>query len=714
MIRVDNPLASPSFTNQFISLGDIDNTSVAVPAAPQNGTSQSVDTGDPRVQNVIWRDNHLFAVNTIVPPSGPDAGQATAHWYEIDTTSLGNLTLSDQGNIGGEDIAAGTYTFYPSVAVDAVGNVAVGFAASGPSIYPGAYYAVHETTDAAGTVGPTGTLAAGQDYYYRAFGGDNRWGDYSAISIDPANDLTFWVYNEYAITRGTVLSQFPGEDGRWGTRWGSLRVANTPPTANAGGPYQLGEGASLSLDASLSSDPDSDPLSYTWDVNGDSVFGDATGVSPALTWTQLQALGITNGPSTFNVRVQVDDGFGGTVVSAPVTLTIQNVAPTAGVAGPAVALRGTQQTFSLSAFDASPDDQSAGFTFSINWGDGSPVQMVNGPSGMQVTHGFDAAGSLSVNVTATDQDGATSAAATQGVQVDAVQLLPNAQNPALVDLVWGGTSGSDHVQFTQLTSTTIRIQETLLKDLAVSNVLDFSGVTGRVIASAAGGNDQLDASGLVTTQATLDGGDGDDTLFGGSAGDILIGGTDGGEGQQGSNVIIAGNGDNTIYGNGLTALKGATGGNNLIVGGTGHDTIYGNFGTNPTGDGGEGGQNLIVGGGDDDTVYASQVVDGAEGGHGSILVAGSTTLDQAALLSVLSEWTSTRTVADKIANISGTGTGPRNNGNNFLEVGVTVFDDSDADTLYSDSNGDENWLLLALSEDTANRVKPSDVETDLS
>ncbi len=231
---------------------------------------------------MIWRDNHLFAVNTIVPPSGPDAGQATAHWYEIDTTSLGNLTLSDQGNIGGEDIAAGTYTFYPSVAVDAVGNVAVGFAASGPSIYPGAYYAVHETTDAAGTVGPTGTLAAGQDYYYRAFGGDNRWGDYSAISIDPANDLTFWVYNEYAITRGTVLSQFPGEDGRWGTRWGSLRVANTPPTANAGGPYQLGEGASLSLDASLSSDPDSDPLSYTWDVNGDSVFGDATGVSRRL------------------------------------------------------------------------------------------------------------------------------------------------------------------------------------------------------------------------------------------------------------------------------------------------------------------------------------------------------------------------------------------------------------------------------------------------
>ncbi len=522
------------------------------------------------------------------------------------------------------------------------------------------------------------------------------------------------MYNEYALTRGTVLSQFPGEDGRWGTRWGSIRVADNPPTADAGGPYQLDEGASLSLDASLSSDPDSDPLTYSWDVNGDNVFGDATGVSPTLSWAQLSALGITDGPSTFNVRVQVDDGFASAVVSSPVALNVQNVAPTAGVAGPTDVLRSAQQTFTLSATDPSANDQAAAFTFTIDWGDGSPVEIVTDMSGTQVTHAFDAASTFNVSVTATDQDGATGAAATQPVQVDAVQLLPNVQNPALVDLVWGGTSGIDHVQFTQVTGTTIRVQETILNGLAVSHVQDFTGVTGRVIATSDAGNDQLDGSGLATTQATLDGGVGDDTIFGGSAGDVLIGGTDGGEGKQGSNVIIAGNGDNTIYGNGLTARKGATGGNNLIVGGTGHDTIYGNFGTNLSVDGGEGGQNLIIGGGGSDTIYAAQIVDGAEGGHGSILVSGSTTLNQAALLSVLSEWTSTHSVVSKIANISGTGTGPRNNGNNFLEVGVTIFADTDADTLYSDSKGSANWLLLTLSQDTANRVKPTDVETDLS
>ena len=33
-------------------------------------------------------------------------------------------------------------------------------------------------------------------------------------------------------------------------------------------------------------------------------------------------------------------------------------------------------------------DQTAGFTFTIGWGDGSPVQTVSGLSGIQVTHVF--------------------------------------------------------------------------------------------------------------------------------------------------------------------------------------------------------------------------------------------------------------------------------------------------------------------------------------
>ncbi len=493
---------------------------------------------------------------------------------------------------------------------------------------------------------------------------------------------------------------------------------NELPTADAGGPYTIFEGGSLVLDGAASSDPDHDPLSYAWDVNGDGTFGDATGAAPTLSWTQLVALGITNGPATLsNVRVRVDDGRGGVVDSPAVTLTVNNAAPVAGISGPTALLRGELEDYTLTATDPSPADQAVPFTFVIDWGDGSPAQMFPGVSGLVVSHRFNAVGPLTVTFTAVDQNGGASAPATVGVQVAAAELRPNAQNPALVDLVWGGTTGADQVQLSQTGDTTVRVHDTMLNGAAVDMTQDFTGVTGRVRVYGNPGDDVLDARGLTSRQATLDGGGDDNTLYGGPVGDVLIGGFDGAEGQQGSNVIIAGNGTNTIYGNAPVGLKGSTGGNNLIIGGSGADTIYGNFATVQTkagqpSDGGEGGQNLIIGGGGSDTLYASQAADGAEGGHGSILIAGTTTLDESALLSILSEWTSDRGYADRIANIEGTGAGPRNNGDNFLQADVTIFDDGSPDDLFSDTKGDLNWLLYAFADDTLHRVKPGETETD--
>jgi len=544
--------------------------------------------------------------------------------------------------------------------------------------------------------------------------GDGTFGD--AVGAAPTvtwNQLVALGINNGPSTFNVKLRVDDGDGGVAVSTSTLLTVNNVAPTANAGGPYTINEGEGLSL-AGSGADP-ADTLGYSWDLNGDDTFGDAVGASPTLTWNQLVALGINNGPGTFNVKLRVDDGDGGVTISTPVALTVQNVAPTIGIAGTSTALRGDTQLFTLTVADVAAD-QAAGFTFAINWGDGSPVQTATGLSGLQVPHAFNKLGSLTISVTATEQDGATSTPAALGVQVDAVQLRPNAQNPALLDLVWGGASGNDTVQFTQLTqlsATSVRVHEMQINGAAVDNVQDFSGVTGRVIALGNAGNDALDARGLATTSATLDGGAGNNTLYGGNGGDTLIGGSNGGEGKQGSNVIIAGNGDNTIYGNSVIGRKGVTGGNNLIVGGSGHDTIYGAFGANPTGNGGEGGQNLIVGGGGGDTIYASQITDGAEGGHGSILIDGTTSLNQAALQAVLAEWTSARSLTDKIANITGTGSGSRNNGNSFLLPGMNVASDGVPDQITSDTNGSANWLLLKPLQDTTDRVKPTDVETNL-
>jgi hypothetical protein len=106
--------------------------------------------------------------------------------------------------------------------VDADKNMAIGFSASNWDIYCGAYYSIRHATDSPGFTGPTLTLQHGQDYYTRTFGTPrNRWGDYSGLALCPSDEATFWVYNEYACTRGTP---FGGEDGRWCTRLGFFRI----------------------------------------------------------------------------------------------------------------------------------------------------------------------------------------------------------------------------------------------------------------------------------------------------------------------------------------------------------------------------------------------------------------------------------------------------------------------------------------------------------
>jgi hypothetical protein len=94
--------------------------------------------------------------------------------------------------------------------------------------------------------------------------------------------------------------------------------ANTPPVASAGGPYTTTYGSGVTLDGSGSSDPDGDPLTYSWTINGHT---GSTGVSPTLSWADLQALGVTAAGS-YTVSVTLSDGTNAPVPSDPTTLTV--------------------------------------------------------------------------------------------------------------------------------------------------------------------------------------------------------------------------------------------------------------------------------------------------------------------------------------------------------------------------------------------------------
>jgi hypothetical protein len=207
-----NPLASPTYTLQTINLGVMSQPNFVFPDAAQLATTVKIDAGDYRTQDAVWRNNKLWVVFSFVPTSGVNQGQVTAHWWVRLGTSGGVVTFEAQGDLGGEDIATGTHTYYPSVAVNSRGMVAYGYAASSPTTYAGAYASV-------GTSEQSYTVKSGVAPYVRTFGsGMNRWGDYSGISVDPTDD-SFWMFNEFADTPGYLLN---GEDGVWGTAWARL------------------------------------------------------------------------------------------------------------------------------------------------------------------------------------------------------------------------------------------------------------------------------------------------------------------------------------------------------------------------------------------------------------------------------------------------------------------------------------------------------------
>jgi hypothetical protein len=229
VVRIDDPLgATPVFTLTFVLVDDFEDTSVVIPDMPQSGSAELIESNDRRALDAVWRNDALWLTTTIV-----NGGEATALWVKIDTSNLASLVSADYGTIGGEQIATGTYTTFPSIAVNANNDVVVGFSASAPSIFAGAYFVDRQSSDPPGFMGDPVVVKAGEDYYLRTFGGPrNRWGDYSGTAVDPVNSC-FWVYNQWADIRGTMII---GEDGRWGTAYSKTcsTVCNATQYIDAG------------------------------------------------------------------------------------------------------------------------------------------------------------------------------------------------------------------------------------------------------------------------------------------------------------------------------------------------------------------------------------------------------------------------------------------------------------------------------------------------
>jgi hypothetical protein len=105
-----------------------------------------------------------------------------------------------------------------SAAMDASGNLAVGYSVSGSSTFPSIGYAGRLAGDPPnGLSQGEATLQAGSNLNETTL---SRWGDYSMLAVDPVNECTFWYTNEYTAP----LAGCTGTSPRcWRSRIGSFQ-----------------------------------------------------------------------------------------------------------------------------------------------------------------------------------------------------------------------------------------------------------------------------------------------------------------------------------------------------------------------------------------------------------------------------------------------------------------------------------------------------------
>lgn len=177
---------------------------------PQPGTTRKVDAiADRLMYRLQYRNFGGYATlisNHTVDYNSTD--RAGIHWFELRKGALESDWSLFQDGVFSPDA---THRWMGSLAMDHVGNIALGYSVSSSTVYPSVRYSGRLAGD------PLGTMPQGEVELVAGSGsqtGSSRWGDYSTMSLDPTDDCTFWYTQQYVKTTGS---------NSWTTRIGSFR-----------------------------------------------------------------------------------------------------------------------------------------------------------------------------------------------------------------------------------------------------------------------------------------------------------------------------------------------------------------------------------------------------------------------------------------------------------------------------------------------------------
>jgi hypothetical protein len=193
----------------------------AAPCAPQPGSGAvgqfallGLDVlSDRPMFRLAWRrfaDGHDAMVVTHAVDEQPRAAVGL-RWYELRRLGRHGWTVHQQGTYSPD----GDSRWMSSAAMDKHGGIAVGYSVSGPTLtFPSIRVAGRLASDPRGQLSAETSIAEGSGEQLTA-SNVARWGDYSAMSVDPVDDCTFWYTTEFMATTGLFS---------WSTRVAAVRL----------------------------------------------------------------------------------------------------------------------------------------------------------------------------------------------------------------------------------------------------------------------------------------------------------------------------------------------------------------------------------------------------------------------------------------------------------------------------------------------------------
>jgi hypothetical protein len=182
---------------------------------PQSGTSNQLDSlADRAMYRFAYRNFGTY--ESLVVDHAVTVGSTVGmRWYELRSPNS-TPTVYQYGTYSPDS----TYRWMGSIAEDASGDMGMGFSTSSSSAHPGIAFTGRLVGDALNTMsqGETSLIVGGGSQT----GTLTRWGDYSAMTVDPSDGCTFWYTNEYIPSNGSF---------NWKTRIGSFKFSSCGSTA---------------------------------------------------------------------------------------------------------------------------------------------------------------------------------------------------------------------------------------------------------------------------------------------------------------------------------------------------------------------------------------------------------------------------------------------------------------------------------------------------